>query len=783
MHSEPAAAIPTIERSIESSSRAVFALAIFLSAFLLFQVQLIFAKFLLPWFGGTSAVWATCLVFYQLLLLAGYAYAHRLTALRLRQQASVHLGLLAAAALILISHPLTGFDWVLPGITWEPRPDATPIAGILLLLTIGIGLPFLVLSATAPLLQNWYARLHAANTDEEQRSPYWLYALSNAGSMLGLLTYPVLFEPLLRLRAQSLLWLAGFFFFILCCASCAITTRRVASSGAPAAPEPGPHTHVTAGQRALWFVLSAVGSALLLATTNILTQDVAPIPLLWVLPLALYLLSFVVVFARMQLYWRVVFHPLLVLAMIAITVAVYRGTEMPIVSQIFVYLFAMFIICTVLHGELARSKPQTSALTAFYLMISVGGACGGMFVSLVAPAIFPAIWEFHFVLIACGFAAAIALVMDRTSWLYDEEPEPGTAVALLCVLASVPLYLLKIGTLKIPPAHTTPYITMLLGGFLLALWLLFSGGPKWMRRREFRWHEVTIVSCLVLLTWSLINHLRTPDGTLRHRERNFYGALAVRGQSESAIAYTELMHGRITHGLQLNAQRDFPTTYYDRDSGIALAITNHPFRGQGMRVGAIGLGIGTIAAYAQQDDVYRFYEINPAVIRLARGDGGYFTFLKDAKGEMQVVQGDARLSLEAEARRKDFQGFDVLVVDAFNGDSIPVHLLTREAFALYRQHLRGPESVIAVHVSNLIVDLDPVVAGLSEHFGMKATKIETEERSSTLLASHWILVTNGSLLRSPAIRAAGKPMLKTAMAPPKLLWTDDYSNIISLLED
>jgi hypothetical protein len=782
MHSEPAATIQTIERSIESSSRAVFALAIFLSAFLLFQVQLIFAKFLLPWFGGTSAIWATCLVFYQLLLLAGYAYAHRLTALPPRRQASLHLGLLAAAALILLIHPLIGFDWLLPGNAWEPRPDATPVAGILLLLTMGIGLPFLVLSATAPLLQNWYARLHAGKMDEAQRSPYWLYALSNAGSMLGLLTYPVLFEPLLRLRAQSLLWLAGFVFFALCCASCAMTTLRSASVDAAAAG-PRPRTRVTTGQRALWFMLSAVGSALLLATTNILTQDVAPVPLLWVLPLALYLLSFVVVFARIQLYWRVVFHPLLVLALIAITIAIYRGTQMPMVSQIIVYLSALLIICTVLHGELAKSKPDTSALTSFYLMISVGGACGGLFVSLVAPAIFPAIWEFHLVLIACGFAVAIALVMDRTSWLYDEEPEPGTAVALLCVLASVPLYLLNIGTLKIPPAHITPYIGLLLGGSLLALWLLLSGGPTWMRRREFRWHEVTIASCLVLLTWSLINHLRAPDGTLLHRERNFYGALSVRGQSEAGIIYTELMHGRITHGLQLNAQRDFPTTYYDRDSGVAMAITNHPFRGLGMRVGAIGLGVGTIAAYAQRDDVYRFYEINPAVIRLARGENGYFTFLKSAKGEIQIVPGDARLSLEAEARRKDFQGFDVLVIDAFNGDSIPVHLLTREAFELYRQHLRGPESVIAVHVSNLVVDLDPVVAGLSDHFGWKATKIQTEERSSTLLSSHWILVTNGSLLRMPAIRAVGKPMLKTVMAPPRLLWTDDYSNIISLLED
>src|SRR5262245_14824149 len=211
-----------------------------------------------------------------------------------------------------------------------------------------------------------------------------------------------------------------------------------------------------------------------------------------------------------------------------------------------------------------------------------------------------------------------------------------------------------------------------------------------MRRREFRWHEVSIVSCLVLLTWALVTHLQNPDGSLLRRERNFYGALSVRGQSDRGIAYTELMHGRITHGLQLNSQRDLPTTYYDRDSGVGLAITNHPARDEGMRIGVIGLGVGTIAAYSRPDDVYRFYEINPAVIRLAKGEGGYFSFLKSAKGEIQVVPGDARLSLAAEASRNDLQQFDVLVIDAFNGDSIPVHLLTREAFELYLKHLRGP---------------------------------------------------------------------------------------------
>jgi spermidine synthase len=780
MSTEPAVVTTPPEAPVSSSSPAVFALAIFLSAFLLFQIQLMYAKFLLPWFGGTSAVWGTCLVYFQTLLLAGYAYAHAIARWPLRRQAVLHLTLLVAAVVAVLAHPLVGFDWIFPGLRWEPLPDASPIAGILLRLTIGIGVPFLVLAATAPLLQSWYARL-IGPSEGRQRSPYWLYALSNAGSMLALLTYPVLFEPILRLRPQSLLWMALFVFFALCCASCAM--KAFAAHGTEAEEEVDTAAPISVAQRLLWFGLAAVGSALLLATTNILTQDVAPIPLLWVLPLAIYLFSYVFVFAEGKLYQRGLFHPALVLALIAAVIAVFRGTQMSIAPQIAVYLSSLFVVCTVLHGELARAKPEAASLTSFYLMIAAGGAFGGAFVSLIAPVIFPAIWEYRIVLMASGFAIAIALVFDRDSWLYDPEPEPGPTVALMCLLAALPLYLLKIEVLRFPPAQVKPYTAMLLGLSLLATWLLFSGGPKWMRRREFRWNQVSVITCLVLLSWSLITHLTKQDGTLLRRERNFYGALSVRGQSDSGVEYNELMHGRITHGLQLKRQRDFPTTYYDRDSGVGLAITNHPLRLQGMRVGVVGLGAGTIAAYARPDDVYRFYEINPAVIRLAKGEGDYFTFLKSAKGEIQVVPGDARLSLEAEARRNALQGFDVLVIDAFNGDSIPVHLLTREAFEIYRKHLAGPESVIAVHVSNIAVNLDPVVAGLAEHFGMKATKIETKERSSTVLSSHWILMTNGRLLQMPAIRSAGLPMLRTAMAPPKLLWTDDYSNIISLLED
>ena len=757
------------------ASRAVFAIAIFLSAFLLFQIQLIYAKFLLPWFGGSTAVWAACMLFYQLLLLAGYTYAHVLSRRSLRQQGFLHLMALGIALVLFAVHLGIGFDWVFPGKTFAPPPGAPPIWNIVKLLLIGVGIPFFVLSATAPLLQSWFDRIHVRDG-----SPYWLYSLSNLGSMLALLSYPFVVEPIFRLRAQSLYWMGGFVFFALCVASCAVAARK--TPGTSAAPLAVASEGAGTGRRWLWFGLSAAGSTLMLATTNLLTQDIAPIPLLWVLPLAVYLLSFVVVFAKRRLYYRGLFHPLAVMGFIAATIALYRGTEMSVMPQIANLVLSLLAICIVLHGELAGLRPPASALTSYYLVMSAGGAFGGIFVGLLAPTIFPAIWEFHVAMIAAGWIIAIVLIADRSSWFYDPEPSPAPAAALLVGFGWTLWYLGTIDMTKVTADQQKQLAAGLVLATALVLWLVFSGGPKSLRSPAFRWNQSSVSLCLIVLTAAMIIHLRKHDGTLLYRERNFYGALRVQEQEDQGIKYLELMHGRILHGVQLETQRDLPTTYYDRDSGVGLAIVNHPRRREGMRVGAIGLGAGTLAAYSRPGDVYRFYDINPAVIQLARGRNGYFTFVKSARGEVQIVLGDARLSLQQELERGDFQQFDVLVVDAFNGDSIPVHLLTREAFRLYREHLRDNESVIAVHVSNIAVNLQPVVAGLADEFGMQATLIKTEQRSSTVLSSYWILVSNGQVMYAPPIRMVGQPMIKAALGPPKVLWTDDYSNVASLFE-
>ncbi|MBI2683411.1 MAG: hypothetical protein HYX26_09405 [Acidobacteriales bacterium] len=769
-------------RRTDFTGRFVFGAAIFLSAFLLFQVQLVLAKAILPWFGGSTAVWATCMVFYQFMLLAGYGWADWIQRRSVPVQGRIHLYLLSATVAVILLKPVIGFDWLLPGPAGKSLAGWHPVAGILTLLFIAIGVPLLVLATTAPLLQTWYARLH------REESPYFLYALSNAGSLLALLTYPVVFEPVLRLRTQSYFWLIIYFWFFLCCASCAwnawksrfsITARELVSQ-ATARTEA---VTVPTGRWVLWFLLSATGSLLLLATTNLLTQDLAPIPLLWVLPLAVYLLSFILVFARRNLYWRAVYHPLLVTMAVLGVISLFRGTSMDIYPQVVIFTGLLFAACMVLHGELARLKPPAQQLTSFYLTLSAGGAFGGLFVGILAPLLFPAIWEYHLGLWLAVNLAAYTLLSDRTSWFHDPEHSPAPAAILFSGLASVPLYLHNLELLTMGPRRLSYYNAGVVAAALIAMWIAFSGGPRWMRRREFYWNHLTVLATLVLITAALARDIWMDNTKVIYRARNFYGALAVISESELALDYSELRHGRITHGIQLRAQPDLPTTYYDADSGVGLAIRTFPKYGkEPMRVGLIGLGAGTLAAYAKPGDSYRFYDINPLVIRLAKGEGNYFSFLSRCKGEVKVVQGDARLQLEAELARGERQRFDILVVDAFNGDSIPVHLLTREAFQGYLQHMRGPDSIIAVHVSNLAVNLDPVVAGLAEHFHLHASKFSVEERDNVMLASDWILLSQGPGLDVPQLRYSGQKLLRfrdPRQAPP--LWTDDYSNVWSLL--
>ncbi len=768
-------------------ARLVFGFAVFTSAFLLFQVQLLLGKFLLPWFGGTSGVWATCLLFFQMLLLGGYFYAHQISiSCRLSSQGKIHLAFVALTGLWIL---LASYFWgspLLPGPSWKPAPGAAPIAGILKLLFVSVGLPFLLLSSTGPLLQHWYAQLKLG---AQKKVPYFLYALSNAGSLLGLLSYPLFLEPTFRLRTQSWLWGAGFSFFALCCLACAwqahdSSLRRQDVRSPEENFAPVDQDGAARSPRWLWFTLPMLGSVMLLATTNLLTQDVAPIPLLWVLPLCIYLLSFVFTFHGTW-YRRGVFHPLFAITALLAILALFRGAGMRITSQIGIYLVFLFVACMVCHGELARTKPGARHLTSFYLLLSAGGAAGGIFVAIIAPSIFPTFWEYQLGLWAIAALLVVILFRDRSSWLHDSKPNLLVPAAVLTVLLAVPKYLVHARMITIPAQFAFVY-NLGLGLLIpLCLWLAFTGGPTWARHRKFRYYEITAIVSFLLLTTALCVELNTKN-EFAYRERNFYGAVAVHEDWDADMLHVayEFMHGRTTHGIQLAYDRKLPASYYGEGSGARLALLTNPQGAAGsMRVGAIGLGIGTIASYGREGDVYRFYEINPAVIDLAQGKRGYFTYLRDSPARIEIAAGDARLSLEAEAARGDLQKFDVLFADAFSGDSIPVHLLTKEAMALYLSHLRGPDSVIVVNVTNRSIDLSPVVAGLAQRYGLKATLIRAPERGGLFLRSDFILLTRGKSLDAPEIQRAGYPMRDDPAhrVPENRIWTDDYSNVVRLL--
>ena len=683
----------------KSGTRAhfsLYAVTIFVGAFLLFQVQPLIAKFILPWFGGSPAVWTTCMLFFQVALLAGYGYAHLALSRLGRRQWVVQVGLLVLAVATLP---------IVPGERWKPVTSADPTWRILGLLSVSVGLPYLTVAATGPLLQGWLARVAPG------RSPYRLYALSNLASLGALLTYPVVVEPMLTRRAQAIVWSVGFFGFAILCAVCAFLSRSgVAMQSHGAKPQAAKTSVFT---RLLWVLLPACGTMLLLATTNKICQEVAVIPFLWIVPLSLYLLTFVIAFDGPRWYRRGVMLWLLPVAVAGVTTVMFLGSGFVIAVQLGTYCAALFIACMICHGELARLKPPAAGLTGYYLMLSAGGALGGVFVAIAAPLLFVTYFEYPLSLIVTGVLAMSVLFTDRSSSLYNGRPN----WAWLCMIT----------------------LSMLMGYFLIA------------------------------------SHLQEP-GRVVAAARSFYGAISVVERDEDrSLAHNYLMrHGGITHGLQFasDEERRTPTTYYGRTSGAGLLL-QHFMKGSPRRVGAVGLGAGTLATYGQSGDVFRFYEINPQVLDFAQT---YFTFLRDSPAKVEHVLGDARLSLE----REPDQHFDVLVLDAFNGDAIPVHLLTREAFDLYRGHLnRG--GVIAVHITNQHLDLRPIVQGAADYLGLKTLLVlddQGEDKHNPQFTSLWMLMSaDEAFLKSLPIR----PFTQTPSKVPPTLWTDDRSSLFPIL--
>jgi spermidine synthase len=729
----------------------VYAVTIFTGAFLLFQVQPLIGKYILPWFGGGPGVWTTCMLFFQVLLLGGYAYAHFTSRwLRPRRQAIVHLVLLAAALALL---PIT------PNDNWKPQGASNPTLQILALLAVSIGLPYFVLSATGPLVQQWF------NRSKPGVSPYRLYALSNVGSLLALVSYPFFFETHFTRHTQAGLWAWGLVAYVACCGFCALRFWKSEARGqnaecrmqnvesgitdhaAGSVPAPAINSRPSALDRLLWLLLPACASVLLLATTNKICQDVAVIPFLWVLPLALYLLSFIICFDSPRWYKRLPFGLALGAALGGICWVLFQQNQ-----AIDGFVAALFVCCMVCHGELYRLKPDPRHLTGYYLMIAAGGALGGLFVAVIAPLIFTDYFELHWGLLLCG---VLFLVVCLKSLRPESPPgseagvspaEPGVSSAAESSRAGRPDGR-RDARPTIRPSPVTKWLWV--GCGLWAIGVVALGFALWTQAHKF-------------------------DGVRLSRARNFYGVLTVFKHDKSDMRFLELMHGKTEHGLQFldPVRAAWPTAYYHERSGVGLAMTALPAGSR--RVGLVGLGAGTLAAYGQPGDYLRFYEINPDVVQLANAP---FTYLAHCKGKVEVVLGDARLSLE----REPPQNFDLLVLDAFNSDAIPVHLLTAEAFAVYERHIKT-NGIIAFHISNGHLNLEPVVLNLARRFNYESAIIEFHGTREQWWNpdSTWVLLSrNDEIINSPAIRESTRPA--QADSGQVQLWTDDFASLFQII--
>ena len=726
-----------------------FALTIFTSAFLLFQVQPILGKYILPWFGGTPAVWSTSMVFFQTLLFGGYAYAHLLSRATPFGQLIIHWALLGAAVSML---PIAPPD------AWKPTPGSEPTLLILSLLTATVGLPYFALASTGPLVQAWFSRAVPG------KSPYRLYALSNVGSLLALVSYPFYFEPTFAVGQQAMIWTAGFVAFGVLSALCALWAwrgsreeaqairleRALARTGGRAAPAHAPPAEpIRSSRRLAWVALPAFASAMLLATTNHVCQDVAVIPLLWVIPLSLYLVSFIVTFDHERWYWRR-FYAVAGLVTIGgaslVDQLITGGTtaSFHFVQELSLYFAALFCLCMICHGELVRLKPEPRRLTEFYLLISAGGALGGLLVSLAAPAVFRTFFEWKLGLLGGGLIAALVLLDSR-----------GDSAMLRRFQLAVPLLL-----------------------------LLFLGA-------------------------NYLPQLAGGGGQLHVNARNFYGTVTVieRNVDDPAQHLRQFYSGRIVHGLQFVAadRRGMPTAYFGPGSGVGRAFAHlhkqgplpgreeigtgispsstntgknttglgaSPISSRPLRVGVVGLGVGCLAAYAERGDYFRFYEINPQVVEMAQR---YFTYLSDCPAPFDIVLGDGRLSLEAEPP----QEFDLLVLDAFAGDAVPTHLLTREALAAYRRHLSA-DGTLAFNVSNRYLDLYPVVSDLARegHFQVLRTYSDGNEAFGQFPAQ-WLVLTRSAELIEAEPQAAAQGQWPARDIHP---WTDAHTNLFEILK-
>lgn len=730
-----------------------FSATLFVGSLQLFLVQPMVAKGVLPLLGGTPAVWNTCMVFFQFALLAGYLYAHvGARWLDARRQALAHVPvvLLSLLALPLAVAPTSG-----------PPPDASTSWWLIQQLMATVGVPFFVVSTTAPMLQRWFA----TTEHKSARDPYFLYAASNAGSLLALVAYPFLVEPTFRLGDQARLWTVGYGLLAALITMCAITVWRSTPAHAARstrtehdAPSTGT-LHVAPStlrvtDRVRWIALAFAPSSLLLGVTTFLTTDIAAVPLLWVAPLAIYLLTFVLVFSRREILRHELIVRILPILVLPVVIMIGLSTQLPSGTQMAVHLVMFFVAAMACHGALARSRPSADRLTDFYLCMSIGGALGGLFNALVAPVVFSRVLEYP---LALALACLVAIPL-RTKWSLRQISGDVAFAAIVAALMAGTLLASSRGFLSGRPG--------MLVMFLVPAFACFR-----FSRQPIRF--ALGVAVLVIASGTYMD----ADDRLVLRDRSFFGIHRI--TMDPSGQHRLFVHGNTLHGGQnLTAGSKDPLTYFHRGSPIGQVIAARRASGQLENVGIVGLGIGTLAAYGEPGQNWLFYEIDPAVEKIAR-DSRYFTYLSDSRANVRVVLGDARLSLV----NAPAGAYDLFVLDAFSSDSIPVHLMTREALTLYREKL-APGGIMAFHISNRHLDLEPVLGDLAAAAGMSSLmQIDVdragEEVKSYKLPSQWVLIAPSEADLAPF--AADKRWQATRRTAEGTVWTDDFSNVLSVL--
>ncbi|HUF60762.1 MAG TPA: fused MFS/spermidine synthase [Verrucomicrobiales bacterium] len=728
----------------------LFSITILLSATLLFLAQLVFARMALPLLGGSPAVWNTAMVFYQAALLAGYAYAHAVGT-RLPLQAQIPL-----QALVLLA-PVLMLPFAVPE-GWTPPAESNPIPWLLGLLAAGVGLPFFAVSTISPLLQKWFA----ATGHPRAGDPYFLYAASNAGSLLGLLAYPFLIEPNTTLDFQTRAWRTGYLALAgLALAAGVVALRGVKGAvsakrdGQTSANSPTP----SAAQRTRWVVLAMVPSSVMLSVTAYISSEIAAAPLLWVLPLALYLITFILVFAPRTIIPRRFAQRALPIALLPVIMAIAAGSTTPIGLLVGLHLTGLFVVALVCHGAMSAARPAADRLTEFYLWISFGGALGGVFNALVAPLLFHDVLEYHFGLIAAAYLGAAASTSKRAKrerWL-DFLLPLGLAILVFVLIASV----------QGKPDADAQAPARRLMVFGLPCFLCFL-----MSRQRTRF---SLGAGVILLSSTFI---RPGEGSLLHIERSFFGVHRVQQNADGRFHL--LMHGRTMHGMQNldPAHRKTPLSYYHPTGPLGQVFDEFREELTGP-VAGVGLGAGAIAAYGGPGQEMTFYEIDPVVKRLA-SDQRYFSYIADSAARVHVALGDARLSLQSAPE----DHYQLIVLDAYSSDAIPVHLLTREALQLYLRKLRRG-GLLAFHISNLHLNLRPVVATLGRDAGLvcliqEDTDVSEEEGAAGKSPSQWAVMARAAPDLTP-LMATGR-WSRESGDPAARVWTDDYSSIVSVLK-